>query len=188
MIQLGCNDMLAIFMTGIVFAWDDWFSEETRESQLQPVIDSLFNCAFFVTFGAALPWNEFSAFGLGRLILTAVVLLAARRLPLVWVLVPLKDPKERLFVGWFGPIGVGTLFYATLVTLDLKDDQFRFLSVASFVVMASVLAHGMTVPLFQLTMNRQQTLDFIREVLWIEEAEEDKAPPEGTIEVRDFQP
>lgn len=188
MIQIGSNDMLAIFMTGIVFAWDDWFSEETRESQLQPVIDSLFNCAFFVTFGAALPWNEFKSFGVGRLVLSAAALLVARRMPFVWLFTPLKDPKERLFVGWFGPIGVGSLFYATVLSLDLKDDQFRFLSLASFMVMASVLAHGMTVPLFQLTMNRQQTLDFLREALWTDEKAHLEDDDEEKIEMRDFQP
>ena len=100
----------------------------------------------------------------------------------MWAFTSLRDPKERLFVGWFGPIGVGTLFYATVVTLQLKDDQFRFLTLGSFIVMSSVLAHGMTVPLFQLTMNRQLTLDYIRDALWTEE--EDKE----VITSIDFQP
>lgn len=186
MIQLGSNDMLAVFMTGVVFAWDDWYSEETRESQIQPVLDSLFNCAFFVTFGMALPWAEFKAFGVGRLLVASAAVLSARRLPFVWTLTPLVDRKERFFVGWFGPIGVGTLFYATAVSLLLKDDQFRFLSLAAFVVMTSVLAHGMTVPLFQLTMNRQVTLDYLRETLWTE-AEEHTLSKEHIHEI-DFQP
>ena len=134
---VGCNEMLAIFVAGAVFAWDDWFVDQTRESQLQHAVDSIFNSTFFVMFGVALPWDHFKKFGLLKLFVNALLILLLRRLPAVWFFRPLKEKRERLFAGWFGPI-----------------------------VMSSVLAHGITVPLFHLTITRQLTLDMIRIDYW----------------------
>ena len=163
---MGCNDMLAVFISGAVFAWDDWFTDQTRESQLQPVADSIFNSTFFVLFGSALPWKHFICLGLGKLILISILILLLRRLPAVWFFGPLKSKQERLFAGWFGPIGVGAIFYAISSAQQLKDDQNRFIPVTCFIVMSSVLAHGITVPLFHMTMTRQFTLDLIRIDYW----------------------
>lgn len=164
--MIGCNDMLAVFVAGAVFAWDDWFTDQTKESQLQPVVDSIFNSTFFVLFGAALPWQKFKEIGLGRLTGLAGLLLLFRRLPAVWVFGPLKEKKERLFAGWFGPIGVGAIFYSISSSIILESRNCPFIPVTCFVVMSSVLAHGITVPLFHMTMTRQLTLDMIRIDYW----------------------
>lgn len=167
---IGCNDMLAIFVAGAVFAWDDWFTDQTKESQLQPVVDSIFNSTFFVIFGAALPWNQFRRLGIWRLIIGAILILTFRRLPAVWFFGPLKSKRERVFAGWFGPIGVGAIFYAISSTNELLahkyEEDHQFIPLTCFIVMSSVLAHGITVPLFHLTMTRQLTLDLIRITTW----------------------
>ena len=163
---VGCNEMLAIFVAGAVFAWDDWFVDQTRESQLQHAVDSIFNSTFFVMFGVALPWDHFKKFGLLKLFVNALLILLLRRLPAVWFFRPLKEKRERLFAGWFGPIGVGAIFYAICLAKDLKDHEERFIPLTCFIVMSSVLAHGITVPLFHLTITRQLTLDMIRIDFW----------------------
>lgn len=162
---IGCNDMLAVFVAGAVFAWDDWFTDQTRESQLQPVVDSIFNSTFFVLFGSALPWYQFKVLGIGKLVLLVVLVLLLRRLPAIWYFGPLESKQERLFAGWFGPIGVGAIFYAISSAQQLKDHD-RFIPLTCFIVMSSVLAHGITVPLFHMTMTRQLTLDMIRIDYW----------------------
>ena len=162
--------MLAVFVACAVFAWDDWFTDQTKESQLQPAVDSIFNSTFFVIFGAALPWNQFKKLGIWRLTIGASLILAFRRLPSVWFFGPLKSKRERAFAGWFGPIGVGAIFYAISSTNELlahKDgEDHHFIPLTCFIVMSSVLAHGITVPLFHLTMTRQLTLDLIRITTW----------------------
>ena len=170
---IGCNDMLAIFVSGALFAWDDWFTDQTKESQLQPVVDSIFNSTFFVIFGAALPWDQFRTLGLLRLFLTSLFVLVFRRLPAVWFFGPLKSKTERAFAGWFGPIGVGAIFYAISSTNELlandrstPANDHLFIPFTCFIVMSSVLAHGVTVPLFHMTMTRQLTLDLIRISTW----------------------
>lgn len=163
---MRCNEMLAIFVAGAVFAWDDWFIDQTKESQLQPVVDSIFNSTFFVMFGVALPWAHFKKFGLWKLFANTLLILLLRRLPVVWFFGPLKEKRERLFAGWFGPIGVGAIFYAICLANDLNDHEERFIPLTCFIVMSSVLAHGITVPLFHLTITRQLTLDMIRIDYW----------------------
>lgn len=164
---LGCNDMIAIFVAGAVFAWDDWFIDQTRESQLQPAIDSIFNTTFFVMFGAALPWDKFNHLGLQKLLVLTVLVLLFRRLPVIWLIGPLKEKRERLFAGWFGPIGVGAIFYAITLSNYVKDhEDDRFITITCFIVMSSVICHGITVPLFHATMTRQITLDMIRIDYW----------------------
>jgi NhaP-type Na+/H+ or K+/H+ antiporter len=163
--------MLAVFAAGSVFDWRDFATDGEEESQLQPVLDSVFNSTFFVLFGAALPWSSFALIGWGKLVLASVLILALRRLPIVMLIFSHPRPpilntvRERLYVGWFGPIGVGALFYATVASEELVDmtrASHLFLPLACFVVMCSVAVHGMTVPLFQLTMTRQLTLELVR--------------------------
>ena len=117
-------------------------------------------------FGAALPWNQFSVFGTWKLGVGALLILFLRRLPAVFVFGPLRERREKAFAGWFGPIGVGALFYAISSARELVDHEDRFIPLTCFIIMSSVLAHGITVPLFHMTMTRQLTLDMIRLNYW----------------------
>lgn len=148
----GSNDLLATFVAGVVFAWDDWFLEATREARIQEVVDSVFNLSFFVYFGTAVPWEALASLSWERLLVGACLILALRRMPATYALrrwIPeLRSRREALFVGWFGPIGVGAIFYSSLVTIDWSNAA--ILPIVWFLVMASVVAHGVTVPLIQL--------------------------------------
>ena len=151
------NDLLAVFATGVVFAWDDWFVEETKEARFQEVIDLMLSLSFFIMYGVLIPWNEFAILGYGRLLAMLGLLLAFRRLPCMLILYPaipcICTKKEALFTGWFGPIGVGALYYATLVLQEIPEMKISYV-VVNFCVLSSILIHGITMPLFQLTMNR----------------------------------
>ena len=69
-----------------------------------------------------------------------------RRLPfflLLKRLVPqLKDTRDALFAGWFGPIGVAALFYAMLA-LRCTGHEVVW-SGGSLLICASLVAHAMT--------------------------------------------
>lgn len=49
--MLDLASFLAVFVTGLVFAWDGWFTEETMEAHVQEVVDNLINLTFFIYFG-----------------------------------------------------------------------------------------------------------------------------------------
>jgi NhaP-type Na+/H+ or K+/H+ antiporter len=48
----GSDDLLACFVAGNAFSWDEWFRKETEEAHFQEVIDMMLNLAIFVYIGA----------------------------------------------------------------------------------------------------------------------------------------
>lgn len=47
----GSDDVLACFVAGNAFSWDEWFRKETEEAHFQDVIDMMLNLAVFVYIG-----------------------------------------------------------------------------------------------------------------------------------------
>lgn len=127
---LGVDDLLVSFAAGAAFAWDGWFSQKTEESNVSTVIDVLLNYAYFIYFGAIIPWDQFNNGDIGlnvwRLIVLAIIVIFLRRIPAVMILKPvipdIKSWREALFVGHFGPIGVGAIFAAILARGELEHE------------------------------------------------------------------
>lgn len=57
--MIGTDDVLACFIAGNTFTWDDWFRLETLDDSLQSTIDMLLNLAIFIWYGAVCPWASF---------------------------------------------------------------------------------------------------------------------------------
>ena len=109
-------------------------------------------------FGMALPWHLWESYGLrGFLVVTALLLL--RRLPVVASLYRLLQTRELprnaerirypyhrrrdwLFYGWFGPIGLSAVYYATTAQRHLHDE--RIWAIASMAIFSSIVVHGLT--------------------------------------------
>jgi sodium/hydrogen antiporter len=53
-----------------------------------------------------------------------------------------QKARDVLFLGWFGPVGVAALYYATLSVHEAGAEQVWV--VGSLAISASVLAHGLT--------------------------------------------
>ncbi len=82
--MIGSDDVLACFIAGNAFTWDDWFRLETLDDSLQPTIDMLLNLTIFIWFGAICPWTEFvnnTVIPLYRLILLGILILLLRSVP-----------------------------------------------------------------------------------------------------------
>lgn len=77
--------------------------------------------------------------------------------------------REAVFTGWFGPIGVGAIFYYTVALEALPEDgpnaHARALlePVIYFMVLGSVIAHGITIPLYFLGTIATRTLTITSE-------------------------
>lgn len=48
----GSDDLLACFVAGNAFSWDEWFRRETEEAHFQEVIDTMLNLSIFVYIGS----------------------------------------------------------------------------------------------------------------------------------------
>ncbi|GMK58956.1 hypothetical protein CspeluHIS016_0603980 [Cutaneotrichosporon spelunceum] len=155
---LGSDDILSCFVVGNVMNWDDSYRKGSEGQAFQEVIDSLLNSGIFLFIGSIMPWEHFSNFwGITpwRLVALGLCVMLFRRLPWVWVLSPtipaLETWREALFAGYFGPIGVGALFY-TQVALHWIPQESRprlyamVLPVVYFIIMTSIIVHGITIP------------------------------------------
>jgi hypothetical protein len=116
--MIGSDDVLACFIAGNTFTWDDWFRLETMDDSFQPTIDMLLNVSIFIWFGAVCPWRLFAhspVISIYRLIPLGILVLLFRRLPIIFALHKsihqIEQRRQALFVGFFGPIGVSAIFY-----------------------------------------------------------------------------
>ncbi|KAF2667101.1 hypothetical protein BT63DRAFT_376260 [Microthyrium microscopicum] len=177
--MIGTDDVLACFIAGNTFTWDDWFRVETEDDSLQPTIDMLLNVAFFIWIGATAPWYEFahnSVIPLYRLVPLGIMILLFRRPPVVLLMHKrihqIEHIRQAMFVGFFGPIGVSALFYL-YVTIDWlrkniqyegeeRDDARRLEEILRIViwfsVVCSVFVHGLSIPLGKLGFYIPRTL------------------------------
>ncbi len=83
------------------------------------------------------------------------------RLPFVLALykfIPeIKSFREALFAGWFGPMGVGAIFYVQVAMEQFHDDptyhtlEYLLKPIVYFVALSSIIIHGITIPIIQAT-------------------------------------
>ena len=166
----GSDDVLACFVAGNAFTWDDWFRLKTIDDSVQPTVDMLLNVAMFMWLGATCPWSSFWTSEVvtpGRLAALGVLVLLFRRLPVILGLHrrihQIEDERQALFVGHFGPIGVSAIFYLYvglefLKTVTVGDEQRPdakqlgevMTVVIWFLIISSVVVHGLSVPVAKL--------------------------------------
>ncbi|KAK6356293.1 hypothetical protein TWF718_000660 [Orbilia javanica] len=176
---LGVDDLLVGFCAGVAFSNDGWFAHKTEESHVSNVIDLLLNLAYFVYFGAIIPWDMYNRpeWGLEpwRLVCISILVIFFRRIPIMVILRPfipdIKTFRESLFAGHFGPIGVGAIFVAILARSELAtgnaatplavlpdpDSDFENLllieviwPIVTFMVISSIIVHGSSIAVFTL--------------------------------------
>ncbi|GAA5800593.1 hypothetical protein HPULCUR_006029 [Helicostylum pulchrum] len=169
---VGSDDLLACFIAGNSFTWDDWFKTETENSHLTDVIDMLLNLSIFVYIGLTMPWSAFNNtethLTFGKLLGLAVFVLLFRRLPIIIGLhkyIPaIPNWRQAVFMGWFGPMGVGALFYYTIAVQYFEFDGPNAYArqviepIIYFIILSSVVIHGITIPLFFLGTFASRTL------------------------------
>lgn len=177
--MIGSDDVLACFIAGNTFTWDDWFRKETLDDSLQPTIDMLLNVAVFLWFGAVCPWYSFahnSQIPIYRLIFLGVLVLLFRRPPIVLAMHKkihqIEEWRQALFVGYFGPIGVSAIFYLYVsleylqTSIDVdgqeREDAIRLGEIMTivvwFLVVCSIVVHGLSIPLGKLGFYLPRTI------------------------------
>ncbi|CDO94000.1 unnamed protein product [Kluyveromyces dobzhanskii CBS 2104] len=176
---LGVDDLLTSFAAGTAFSWDGWFATSTEESNISTIIDLVLNLAYFVYFGSIIPWDQFNEAAIGmsvwRPVLLAIAVIFLRRIPAVLSFKPfipdIKSWREAMFVGHFGPIGVGAIFAAILARSQLEahvtgeetplkeippqgSEYWQLMAViwplVCFLVLTSIIVHGSSVAVFTL--------------------------------------
>lgn len=138
----------------------------------------LLNISIFAWYGAVCPWPSFrvnNVIPIYRLIPLGIMILMFRRIPFVLgahkFLHQIEGWQQALYTGFFGPIGVSAVFYLYIaidflsqVQVDgvVREDCERLIEVVTvvvwFLVMCSVVVHGMSVPFGKFSYHFPRTI------------------------------
>ncbi|KAJ4366770.1 hypothetical protein N0V83_007295 [Neocucurbitaria cava] len=166
---LGTDDLLACFVAGNALNWNGLYLEEAekRHDEVNSCFDVILNFGGFMYIGTIIPWNEFqlpdvTGITVGRLMILGFLVLVFRRIPAIFMtykLMPscVKDWKEALFMGYFGPIGIGAVFYVEhtrhlfptpeeATTAEEEDLTRAMIPVVYWLVIFSIIVHGLSIP------------------------------------------
>lgn len=142
---MGSDELLLVFAAGAAFVQIIPAEDRADEEQGQEAVNRFFSIPIFALLGMVIPWEGWRELGWSGLLLVALLLLF-RRLPVVFLLAPLlpalRGGRDLLFVGWFGPIAVAALYYATLI-----ESRFALPIIwdaVTLVVVGSVVLHGLS--------------------------------------------
>ncbi|KAH6658905.1 sodium/hydrogen exchanger family protein [Truncatella angustata] len=165
---IGTSDLLACFIAGCALNWDGRFHAETkrRHDEVNNCVDVLLSYGGFMFIGVTLPWDQFhqpdiTGITWARLIGLGFIVLIFRRIPALLVcckMMPavVQNWKEAVFMGYFGPIGVGAIYYLEhtqlmllslgMATQDEQDLLLALTPVVYFLAFFSIVVHGLSIP------------------------------------------
>jgi sodium/hydrogen antiporter len=142
---IGADALISVFAAGIAFNLCSDTAEKREEEGVQEAVNRLFTLPVFVLFGLALPLDAWLAVG-WPLLGFAVLVLLLRRPPVVALLAPALRSAygggDCAFLGWFGPIGIAAVYYATFAVRHSGEELVW--TAASAAILASILAHSLT--------------------------------------------
>lgn len=142
---IGSDEVLVVFAAGAAFAQIVSADEREDEDRGQEAVNRFFAVPMFVLLGATIPWAGWADLGPRGAVLASLILLL-RRPPVLLAIRPLiadvRSRAEALFLGWFGPIAVAAIYYASLMEHRLEEPVVWH--AVSLVICASVVGHGMT--------------------------------------------
>ncbi|KAI5136238.1 sodium/hydrogen antiporter [Nematocida ausubeli] len=159
--KMESDDLLAVFVSGLFFAWDEEMVMDMKNSHVMEVVDLLFNQSFFIVLGIILPLDVLG----WKSMLASVLILVFRRMPALLLMqlcgfLPEFTTREILFAGWFGPIGVGAIFFAyhSMHELNSIDKELAdsVLEIVQAIVFSSIVVHGTTAPIIHMHLRRKQ--------------------------------
>ncbi|KAI6088278.1 Na(+)/H(+) antiporter 1 [Hypoxylon rubiginosum] len=175
---IGTSDLLACFVAGCALNWDGQFLAETerRHDEVNSCIDVLLNFGGFMYLGTSIPWQEFhqpdtTGITYPRLFALGVLVILFRRIPALLVtykMMPsvVKDWKEAVFMGYFGPIGVGAVYYLQHTRLLFPKEEAAssrerelldaICPVVYFLVLFSIVVHGLSIPILSAIYKYQE--------------------------------
>jgi sodium/hydrogen antiporter len=138
------NGLIAAFVAGVALGVAEHDIPKAF-SEFNENVSAVLQVSVFFLFGAlivATGWDHgvpalvaFIAFAL-IVARPVAVLLALAGTNLAWPL--------RVFIAWFGPKGVASMLFALLVLKSMAPDANLVFEIASFAILTSILAHGLT--------------------------------------------
>ncbi|WP_255680457.1 cation:proton antiporter [Methanosarcina sp. DH2] len=137
--------ILAVFVAGTIFSMVSTEKERHEEEHVVEGVDRFFMVPIFTLLGLVLPWQEWAKLGWEGLLLAFLILLL-HRLPILLFtksFIPdIRNNRDMLFAGWFGPVGIGAFYYSQVSMR--QTGIMEIWPVVSLIVCMSIVLHGIT--------------------------------------------
>jgi sodium/hydrogen antiporter len=138
------NGLIAAFVAGVTLAIREHELTETFVA-FNENVSAIFQVVTFFLFGALIVATGYddSVPALLAFIVFALVLARPAAIGLAFARSETPLP-QRAFIAWFGPKGVASMLFALFVLNSQTAERTLVFDVAAFVILASILAHGLT--------------------------------------------
>jgi sodium/hydrogen antiporter len=138
------NGLIAAFVFGIVLGAAEHDIPE-RFVDFSENVSSIFQVLTFFVFGALIVATGYDGEIWPLVAFIPFALLIARPAAVLAALLGTRIPRpQRLLMAWFGPKGVASMLFALFVLDAAVENGTLVFDVAAFVILASILAHGLT--------------------------------------------
>jgi NhaP-type Na+/H+ or K+/H+ antiporter len=147
--RLQASGFVAAFTGGLAFAFVAKRSHTTVPTQVSDAGAQLLELLVFAMFGAFAVIDGWRHAGWRVILFAVLALLAVRIIAVSIALIRSELPVySRLFIGWFGPRGIGTVVLGLLVINRGEIEHADLISqVVVVVVTLSLVLHSVTAPL-----------------------------------------
>ncbi len=138
------NGLIAAFVCGIALAvarheMPDVFTEFNES------VSAIFQVITFTVFGGLIVATGWDGDTMRLVAFIAFALFVARPAAVMISFARVDETlPNKLFMAWFGPKGVASMLFALLVLSSAEANRSLVFDVASFTVLASIAAHGLT--------------------------------------------
>jgi NhaP-type Na+/H+ or K+/H+ antiporter len=138
------NGLIAAFLAGIVLGVAEHEIPDAFVGFSENV-SAIFQVVTFFVFGALIVATGYDGSIWALIAFIPFALLVARPAAVLASLVGTRLPRpQKAFIAWFGPKGVASMLFALYVLNSDVSDHFVIFDVAAFVILSSILAHGLT--------------------------------------------
>ncbi len=142
---IGSDGLLAVFASGAILSIIIHSNADEKSERIQEIIKRFIDLPIFIFFGMLIPWVKWTDYGFAAILLVAAILIF-RRLPILLAIFPfvklIKNYRDALFAGWFGPIGVAALYYSFYSWRQTNNETIWVIT--SMMIFASIIVHGIT--------------------------------------------
>ncbi|HVF78655.1 MAG TPA: cation:proton antiporter [Solirubrobacteraceae bacterium] len=145
----GAYGFLAAFAAGVAFRnYEHGHELNRRVHDGAEVVEKFCELGLILLLGSLITVTGLRELGTTAWLLVPLLLFVIRPLAtLVAFAGSQTAPRERLFIGWFGVRGIGSLYYVAVALglgiLSVEESQSLFFTVAACIV-SSIVVHGVT--------------------------------------------
>jgi sodium/hydrogen antiporter len=138
------NGLISVFVAGIALAVARHDIPESF-AEFNESVSATFQVITFFVFGALIVATGWHGETWNLVAFIAFALVVARPVAVLVAFLGVAMPRsQKLFIAWFGPKGVASMLFALLVLTSSDENRTLVFDIASFTVLASILAHGLT--------------------------------------------